>query len=71
MPPVPGDTTHPEPDRIRVLSLCTGNSARSQIAEALFARKGGARFRVASAGTAPATCVHPEAVAALAEIGID
>lgn len=56
---------------IRVLFLCTGNSARSQIAEALLARKGGDRFIVASAGTAPALAVRPEAVAALAEVGID
>jgi protein-tyrosine-phosphatase len=54
-----------------VLFLCTGNSARSQIAEALLLRKGGGRFRVASAGVHPAGEVHPEAVTALAEIGID
>lgn len=56
---------------IRVLFLCTGNSARSQIAEALLTKKGGARFIVASAGTNPATQVRPEAVAALAASGID
>jgi protein-tyrosine-phosphatase len=56
---------------IRVLFLCTGNSARSQIAEALLKHKGGERFVVASAGTQPAADVRPEAVAALREVGID
>ena len=56
---------------VRVLFLCTGNSARSQIAEALMKRKGGNRFVVASAGVEPATEVRAEAVAALREIGID
>ena len=55
----------------RVLFLCTHNSARSQIAEALLAQKGGGRFVVASAGTAPASRVDPRAVAALAELGTD
>lgn len=56
---------------LRVLFLCTGNSARSQIAEALLLRKGGDRFRVASAGTNPAAQVNEHAVEALAAIGID
>ena len=56
---------------IRVLFLCTANSARSQIAEALLTKKGGARFVVASAGSHPANAVRPEAIEALAEIGID
>lgn len=56
---------------IRVLFLCTGNSARSQIAEALLTKKGGARFAVASAGTNPAPQVRAEAVDALAAAGID
>jgi arsenate reductase len=55
----------------RVLFLCTANAARSQIAEALLTRKGGDRFVVASAGTHPGHVVHPEAVRALAELGID
>lgn len=56
---------------IRVLFLCTGNSARSQIAEALLTKKGGDRFVVASAGTSPANEVRPEALAALRALGID
>lgn len=54
----------------RVLILCTGNSARSQIAEALLARKGAGRFVVASAGSQPASRVNPFAVRVLAEAGI-
>ena len=56
--------------RHRVLILCTGNSARSQIAEALLATRGGARFEVASAGSRPASAVNPWAVRVLAEAGI-
>lgn len=54
----------------RVLILCTANSARSQMAEGLFRHDFGDRFEVASAGTR-ATFVRPEAIAVLAEIGID
>ena len=57
--------------RFRILILCTGNSARSQIAEALLARKGADRFQVASAGSRPAGRVNPFAVKVLAEAGID
>lgn len=57
--------------RFRILILCTGNSARSQIAEALLARKGADRFQVASAGSRPAGRVNPLAVKVLAEAGID
>lgn len=57
--------------RTRVLILCTGNSARSQIAEALLAHKAGNRFEVASAGSRPAARVNPFAVQVLAEAGID
>lgn len=56
---------------LRVLFLCTTNSARSQIAEALLSKKGGRRFIVASAGPAPAARVHAGAVRALANLGID
>jgi arsenate reductase len=54
----------------RVLVLCTGNSARSQMAEGLLRHEGGERFEVFSAGTKPSQ-VRPEAVAVMAEIGID
>lgn len=54
----------------RILVLCTGNSCRSQMAEALLARAGGSRVEVHSAGTHPSE-VHPLTVAVLAEIGID
>lgn len=56
--------------RLRILVLCTGNSARSQIAEALFARKAVGRFEVISAGSKPASRVHPLAVRVLSESGI-
>ena len=54
----------------RVLILCTGNSARSQMAEGLLRHDGGAGFEVYSAGVRP-TGVRPEAVEAMREIGID
>src|SRR6476619_7402196 len=63
-------TPQPQPQPLRVLILCTHNSARSQMAEALLRQIGGSRFEVYSAGTA-ATRVHPLAVRAMAEIGIN
>jgi arsenate reductase len=54
----------------RVLILCTGNSARSQMAEGLFRQEGGDAFEVFSAGTKPST-VRPEAIAVMNEMGID
>ena len=54
----------------RVLVLCTGNSARSQMGEGLFRTAGGERYEVFSAGTQPSR-VRPEAVAVMGEIGID
>jgi arsenate reductase len=54
----------------RVLILCTGNSARSQMAEGLLRALGGGRLEVESAGTKP-SLVRPEAIAAMAELGID
>jgi arsenate reductase (thioredoxin) len=56
---------------LRLLFLCTGNSARSQIGEALLARKGRDRFVVASAGSQPAPRVNPLTVDILREYGID
>jgi arsenate reductase len=54
----------------RVLILCTGNSARSQMAEGLLRHDAGERFSVDSAGTNPIP-VKPEAVEVMKEIGID
>ena len=56
---------------LRVLFLCTGNSARSQMAEALMNAKSRGRFVAESAGSRPADRVNPFAVEALREIGID
>jgi len=55
---------------IRVIFVCTGNSARSQMAEALLRRDGGDRFDVVSAGVSPRG-VHPMTITALDRIGID
>lgn len=55
---------------LRVLILCTGNSARSQMAEGLLRHWGGARFEVFSAGTKP-SLVRPEAIQAMHELGLD
>ena len=57
--------------RPRVLFLCTGNSCRSQMAEALLKDFYGNRYEVYSAGTRPAEKVHPWAVASMREIDID
>ena len=54
----------------KVLFLCTGNSCRSQMAEAIVNARMGDRWEAVSAGTKPAGYVHPKALAALAEIDI-
>lgn len=60
-----------QPDSpIRILFLCTHNSARSQMAEGWLRHLGGSRFEAYSAGT-EATHVRPLAVRAMAEVGID
>jgi arsenate reductase len=57
-------------EKKRVLILCTGNSARSQMAEGLLRHDAGEQFDVESAGTKPGI-VRPEAIAAMQELGID
>ena len=57
-------------ETLRVLVLCTANSARSQMGEAILRRLGGERLSVMSAGTAPSQ-VHPLAKRAIAEWGAD
>jgi len=54
----------------RVLFLCTGNSVRSQMAEAIVNARMGSGWEAFSAGTQPTGYVHPNAIRALAEIGI-
>jgi arsenate reductase len=58
------------PDKKRILILCTGNSARSQMAEGLLRHDAGDRYEVFSAGTRP-SIVRPEAIAVMGELGID
>ena len=57
-------------DKKRVLILCTGNSARSQMAEGLLRHDAGERFEIESAGT-KASFVRPEAITVMRELGID
>lgn len=54
----------------KVLFLCTGNSCRSQMAEAIINARMGDAWQAVSAGTKPAEFVHPKALEALSEIGI-
>ncbi len=57
--------------KIRVLFLCTGNSARSQMAEAFLRKYGGDRFEVYSAGLDPAKGIHPLTIKVMEERGFD
>ncbi len=57
-------------EKLRALILCTGNSARSQMAEGLLRHLAGDRFKVESAGTI-ASFVRPQAIEVMSEIGID
>ena len=61
-------TPKPKP---RVLILCTGNSCRSHMAEGILRSLAGDSLEVCSAGSHPAGYVHPMAIAALAEAGLD
>jgi arsenate reductase (thioredoxin) len=54
-----------------VLILCTGNSCRSHLGEGLLRAAAGDLFNVVSAGSKPVGYVHPMAIAAMKEIGID
>lgn len=56
---------------MRVLFVCLHNAGRSQMSEALFSRASAGRHEARSAGTEPASRVHPEVVEAMGEIGID
>ena len=55
----------------RLLVLCKGNSARSQIAEGVWRVESGGGWEVHSAGSKPAGYVHPLAIQAMAEVGVD
>ena len=55
----------------KVLFLCTGNSCRSQMAEAIINARLGDKWEAVSAGTKPAGYVHPKALEVLKEIGIE
>ncbi|AIG75411.1 Hypothetical protein AJAP_12650 [Amycolatopsis japonica] len=66
--PIGADVMRAEP-RIKVLFVCTGNSGRSPMAEALLRHRAGSRVEVSSAGSHPKP-LHPDAVRVLAERGI-
>jgi arsenate reductase (thioredoxin) len=58
-------------DKQHILVLCTGNSARSQMAEGWLSTYVGQQFEISSAGSRPTGQIHPLAVQVMAEIGID
>lgn len=59
------------PSRQSILVLCTGNSCRSQMAEGFLRKYHGDKYDIQSAGTLPKDQVHPLAVRAMKEIGVD
>ena len=63
-------TPEPTPQALTVLVLCTGNSCRSQMAEALLCAAFPGRVRALSAGTRPQPAVAPQAILALQELGL-
>lgn len=65
------DASQKEQARKRVIFVCTGNSCRSQMAEAIVNARLGTEWKAYSAGTQPADNVHPMAVEVLKEIGIE
>lgn len=71
--PEPSPATHDasSPGKKRVIILCTGNSCRSQMAEAFWRTYGGDHWDVVSAGTKPSGKVYPGAIQVMAEKGID
>jgi protein-tyrosine-phosphatase/DNA-binding transcriptional ArsR family regulator len=69
-PPAGGAGRRPNQAPVRVLFLCTGNSARSQMAEAMLEQQGGSLVEAASAGSHP-KALHPNAVRVMRERGID
>ncbi len=66
-----GDLLKKKMSRVKVLFVCVGNAARSQMAEGFLRKLGGDRFQVASAGVMPHWRVDPQAVAVMAELGMD
>ena len=69
-PEAPGADANRANGPIRVIFVCTGNSARSQMAEAVLRRDGGPAFEAVSAGVSPRG-VHPMTIKALDKVGID
>ncbi len=65
------DRSQNEQSRKKVIFVCTGNSCRSQMAEAIVNARLGSEWIAFSAGTQPADYVHPVAIDVLKEIGID
>src|SRR5260370_31465397 len=65
------DTESNMQEKPLVLILCTGNSCRSHLAEGILRQKAGDLIRVESAGSKPTGFVHPLAIRAMEEIGID